>query len=112
MNKTLIGKKNEIKAVKYLSDKGFKILTTNFSTRYGEIDIIAQKENVLVFVEVRSKKSDAYGHAEETITQKKIDRIKKTAEIFLIENNCLFDEVRFDVIAITNQNLRHIEDAF
>ncbi len=112
MNKTQIGRKNEKKAAEYLKSLGFEILKTNYSTRYGEIDIIAKQDKTVVFVEVRSRKNLSYGYPEESINEAKINRIKKTAEIFLLDFQESFEDVRFDLISVINQSIRHIQDAF
>ena len=112
MNKTQIGRKNEKKAAEYLKNLGFEILKTNYSTRYGEIDIIAKQDNTVVFVEVRSRKNLSYGYPEESINEAKINRIKKTAELFLLDFQEPFEDVRFDLISIINQSIRHIQNAF
>lgn len=73
------GKKFEILAAKYFEQKGFKILERNWRTGYKKIDLIAQKDNLLVFVEVKSTYSKKYGHPSEKIGQKKISNFTDCA---------------------------------
>ncbi|MCS7184511.1 MAG: YraN family protein [bacterium] len=98
-------------AVKYLNEKGYKIIERNFKSLYGEIDIIASKNKTLVFVEVRYK-SNPIIKPELTVNSKKQNKIKLTAKYYMKKCGYKFDEFRFDVIGITNNNIEHIENAF
>lgn len=98
-------------------EKGLKIVKRNFHFgKTGEIDIIAYDNDVLVFVEIRSKSNDAYGDPLSSITQGKIRKIRKTAEGYLYVNNINDTECRFDVVTVDftkNQpELNHIPFAF
>lgn len=77
------GDKGEEIAEAYLKVQGYKILAKNLSCRYGEIDIVAQKKNHLFFVEIRRRIGETYGSALESITKKKLLRIRKTAQYYL-----------------------------
>ncbi|RUM49688.1 MAG: YraN family protein [Hydrogenothermus sp.] len=112
MNKRKIGIQKENLAVNYLKNKGYKIIKQNFYTKYGEIDIIAKNKDTLVFVEVRSKSYNKFGNPEETIDKTKQRKIINTAKVFLKNYNLDFEEIRFDVIAILEENINHIENAF
>lgn len=68
-----------------LQKNGYKIIDRNFSFRGGELDIIAEKEGVIYFVEVKSRKSNTYGHPLESITPAKARKIKLTAQLYLAE---------------------------
>jgi len=97
------GKLGEDLAKQYLIKKGYKILTNNFRSRFGEIDIIAVKNKTLTFVEVKLKIGEDTGSPEEMIGQKKVKRIQKMAEIFLQKNPSLaqkFPLWRLDAICI------------
>lgn len=107
-----MGGAGERRAVKFLKRKGYKIIQTNFSCRFGEIDIIAQKKGVTVFVEVKTRTGDEYGRASESITAVKKDRIRKTAEFYLYCNDLIDCDCRFDVIAINNKEIEYLENAF
>ncbi len=106
------GKKNEDKAVEYLKESGYIIRERNFRSRFGEIDIIAEDGSNIVIIEVRSKKDTKYGFPEETINQKKIKRIIKTAQIYITARGLENRQIRFDIISIVNNNIFHIKNAF
>jgi len=69
------GKIGEEIAKKYLQKKGYKIIEQNYKTKYGEIDLVCQKEKELVIVEVRTKMGDMYGTPEDSLTKKKLRKI-------------------------------------
>lgn len=96
------GKVGEIFAVNFLVKQGFKIIEKNWRfSRMGEIDIIAEDKNTLVFVEVKARSSNLYGNPLESVDEKKFNKIKKLAEIYLNQNsNKNYDGVRFDLIGI------------
>jgi len=102
-------------AVDYLVSKGYRILAQNFRYLKGEVDILAQKENCLAAVEVKTRSTLDFGTPEEFLKPAQIQRIIKTVDYFVTSKN-LNVEVRFDIIAIviTSQNseLEHIENAF
>ncbi|WP_029522854.1 YraN family protein [Persephonella sp. KM09-Lau-8] len=111
MSSSDIGKIAEEKAVNFLKQKGYTILDRNFRTRYGEIDIIASKDKTLVFVEVRFR-SGSFISPEESIDHRKVQRIIKTANAYLTKTTTSYENIRFDVIAIDKNQIRHIENAF
>lgn len=113
MNKREIGSAYEQKAVEYLEKHGYIIVGQNYFCRYGEIDVIAKKDDVLVFVEVKYRKSSKAGLGESAVDRKKQLHIVKTAQNYMIEKYKT-DELscRFDVIAINGTMLHHIENAF
>ncbi|MDD3890524.1 MAG: YraN family protein, partial [Syntrophomonadaceae bacterium] len=108
--------KGETYAAEYLLRKGYKILCRNYRTRYGEIDIICEKQRVIIFVEVKTRTSIKYGYPEEAITRKKMEHIKKVAMIYLHSCDSAYKEIRFDVITILlndkEKTINHIEKAF
>jgi len=81
-----VGKRGEEIAAKYLQDRDYKILEKNYSTKFGEIDLIAVKNNVLSFVEVKLKQSEDFGTPEEMIGRGKLARVQHMAEFYLLEN--------------------------
>lgn len=110
----ILGNNGEQMACNYLSGLGFNILQRNYRYKKAEIDIIASKEDLLLFVEVKTRKGKRFGEPEEAITQPKINLIIMAAEQFIEESNWLH-AIRFDVIAIhyiQPIELTHIEDAF
>lgn len=112
MNKRSLGKEKEDIAANYLKEKGYEILERNFYTKYGEIDIIAYKDDTIVIVEVRSLSRKKFGLPQESITQAKIKKILKTAQHYLYQKNLLDKSIRFDVLAIYQNQINHIENAF
>ncbi len=116
-NKKDFGKEGEEIAAKYLEEKGFEIIKRNYQYGHGEIDIIAKDGEVLVFVEVKTRKTLEYGEPEYAITKKKILQIKKMAELYLYDKEIEEADCRFDVIAIIlgsegNPQITHYENAF
>lgn len=93
------GHAGEDYAVKLLRDKGYKILTRNFRSRFGEIDIVAIDGRELVFVEVKTRWSKKFGNPEESVTPLKLRHLIKTAEYFKLMNPQTPDVMRFDVVA-------------
>ena len=119
MSTALIGKWGEALACEYLRNKGYTILAVNFHSRFGELDIVAKKRQILAFVEVKLRKNDRYGAAREFVTQNKQEKLRLTAQVFLQENEDLRLQPRFDVIEIYAPHgisdfyhLHHIENAF
>ena len=88
MNKSTkqIGDAGEDIAEKFLLENGYKVVERNFRTRFGEIDIIAMEGKILVFIEVKAKKDDYFGTPAEMITSKKLNKIRRTAEYYIQEN--------------------------
>ena len=103
----------------YLIKKGYRIIRQNFQTRFGELDIVAGKDNLLIFIEVKLKVEADFGRPEEMITQKKLRQVKNTAEIFLMQEKTYlsnFKQYRIDAICIilnqdmTVKEIRHYEN--
>lgn len=99
-HKVEIGKLGEEKAAQYLRKKGWKILQRNFKARYGEIDIVAQYADVLVFIEVKTRIGSAYGSPEESVTPRKLREVVETAQYYKMLHPNLPDALRVDVIGI------------
>ncbi|MCK4833723.1 MAG: YraN family protein [Gammaproteobacteria bacterium] len=97
------GEEAEAACCKYLRSKGLKLIGKNFSCHYGEIDIIMFDKNMLVFVEVRFRKSDAFGGGLESITASKQLKLRKTAELYL-QQNSKYKNARFDVVSMSKNN--------
>ena len=110
--KKLLGKVGENKAVNYLKKEGYKILETNYKTHFGEVDIIAKTKDTIVFVEVKTRKDDAFGAPSEAVNRKKQEKYRLVANEFLLKNNFLENKCRFDVIEVENGKINHIIDAF
>ena len=106
------GNVGEILSVNFLEKKGYKILETNFKTKFGEIDIIAKDQNIIVFVEVKRGVALKYGRPIEAIDYRKEGKIKMVAEYYLNKTKNYDADVRFDVIEIVGEDISHIENAF
>ena len=87
----------------YLEQDGFTILARNYQTRLGEIDIIAQKDDVIAFVEVKTRYNE-YFHITQTITKSKQSKIVKTAKHFVLRSGIIDKVLRFDVAIVTQQD--------
>jgi putative endonuclease len=116
MSNTLLGKWGEEQAAVHLEQKGYRILERNYRTGYGEIDLIAEREQTIVFVEVKTRSSTAFGHPEEAVTQEKLTHIVDSAESYLQEHPELIGDWRIDVISITkvrgsSPEIIHFENA-
>lgn len=110
------GKQGETAAAKYLKQNGYKILERNYRKTYGEIDIIAQKGENIAFVEVKTRKSDAYGTPAEFVTAGKQKKIIKAAYTYIQEHN-LDAEFTFDIVEVYLNGrkikaMNHIKNAF
>ena len=103
-------------ALRYLLRRGYNLVERNYRKRRGEIDLIVRKEETLVFVEVKLRRSTGFGDPLEAVTARKQAIIRSLAEQYLAENQPDFDTVRFDVVGIlatqTGTRIEHIEDAF
>lgn len=116
-NDYALGKLGEDIACAYLVRKGYTIVARNEKNLMGEIDIIATKDDVLVFVEVKARESTEFGLPQEAITPQKQYKIQKTATYYL-KRKKLLDKVacRYDCVAIIakgdNFSINHIENIF
>lgn len=102
-----LGKVAEELAAAELYKLGYQILVSNYNCKHGEIDIIAQEADSLVFVEVRCKRTTTYGSPAESITAAKQQKIALTAQHYLQEHNIQDINCRFDVVevVVVNGNL-------
>ncbi|MBR5479555.1 MAG: YraN family protein [Clostridia bacterium] len=115
----LLGSWGEAKCAEYLRKKGYKIRAMNYHSRYGEIDVIAQKKKTVVFVEVKLRKDDKFARAAEFVSGSKQEKILLTAQTYLQETHGEDLQARFDVVEIyapfgisDEFTLNHIENAF
>lgn len=113
MNTGLIGEKL---ALEFLKNKGFELITKNYASRYGEIDIIMCNDNYIIFVEVKSRKNTRYGTPAQAVTYKKQKKIIITASEWITLNKINL-QPRFDVVEVYMDSYKktkivHIENAF
>ncbi|MFT7413422.1 MAG: putative endonuclease [Methylophagaceae bacterium] len=111
-----IGQQTELLACQFLQRHKLKLIIKNYHCRRGEIDLIMQDQNTLVFIEVRYRKNDRFGSALESVNHKKQAKIIITAEHYLLQNKQSFSNYRFDVIAISptqqSDEIIWVKDAF
>lgn len=113
MNKRTEGTKWETIAGEFLQRHGVEILQYNFRCRFGEIDIVGRDRGVLVFYEVKYRKTDCCGHAAEAVDIRKQKIIAKVSDYYRMLNNILLDTpIRYDVVAIQGNRIQLIPAAF
>lgn len=118
MNTKTIGDFGEKVAEEYLEEMDYEILERNFRLKFGEVDIIAEKDGCIVFVEVKTRKNNLFGEPSEYVDRRKQERVKRAAASYIdVVNN----DVRFDVIEVFYEEkngklfltkVNHIENAF
>jgi putative endonuclease len=111
-----LGTKGEQIAQNFLQNKGYTILHTNYRIKHKEVDIICKYNDILVFIEIKTRSNTLFGFPEEAITKSKIRYLKACAEEYLVKYNN-FHKLRFDVISIIYRtdddfDIMHFEDAF
>lgn len=111
----LLGNKGEMLASRYLMELGFAVLHYNWRSGHKEIDLIARERDVLVFVEVKSRRNESYGNAYEAVTPDKIRRLISAAEAYIMRYR-IDSPYRFDIVTVVGQGepykIEHIKDAF
>ena len=116
---TKLGPWGEALAAEFLRRRGYHIVATNYRSRYGEIDIIAENAEYLVFAEVKLRRTAHFGAAREFVDLRKQERLRATASMFLEEHETAL-QPRFDVIEVYAPDgvnskkvmINHIENAF
>ncbi len=109
------GKTGEMISVAYLKDQGYRIRETNWQSNHQEIDIIAEKDDVLAIVEVKTRRSKKFGDPETFVTRQKQKMLVKAANHYIALSG-IDKNVRFDIVSVLLQDdrhqLHHIKDAF
>ena len=95
----ITGATGERAAAELLRKKGYEILERNFQTKFGEIDLVCRKDEVTVFVEVKTKTSDEFGEPWEMVNQYKLEQVKRMGELWNIKNNWQ-GQCRIDVVGV------------
>lgn len=115
MNKK-IGDYGEDLSKKYLITKGYTILACNYKTKLGEIDIIGSKKETIIFIEVKTRRTNSFGLPREAVNYKKQMVLKKLAQQYIQYKSLKNMNFRFDVIEVIIKNekydINHIENAF
>jgi putative endonuclease len=99
-------------AAEYLAGRGAEILARNYRRGRGEIDLVARMDGAVVFVEVKQRATGAYGSPGSAVTRSKQARICSAALYYLKEHKLLSERIRFDVVEIDPDGVRHIKSAF
>jgi putative endonuclease len=107
------GSKGENMAAEYLEKKGFEVIARNYRHKRAEIDLIVKRGNWILFVEVKTRTSFAYGEPEDFVDELKVRKIFEAAEAFIFSTNWQ-GHVRFDVVSVklgAETEIMHFEDA-
>jgi putative endonuclease len=117
-SRQVLGAEGEQIARRHLERNGYRFVASNWRCRSGELDLIVQQDETLVFVEVKTRHGDRMGTAEEGISPRKASRLLRAAQYYLLTRPELADVFwRFDLVAVTLdhtgalQRLTHVEDA-
>jgi len=116
--KQKIGKYGEDLVCKFLERNGYQIISQNIKISFQEIDIIAKYEDLLVFVEVKTRTNISFGEADETITERKTTNLKRAISHYLANNNLDASKIRLDLVAVdldkikNSARIRHYKDIF
>jgi putative endonuclease len=106
------GREYEKQAEKYLIENSYSVLERNWTVGHKEIDLIALKDNTVVFVEVKGGRSREYGHPSERVDKRKRENLIIAAEQFIIARDLKGYDFRFDIITFFDGKLEHYPDAF
>lgn len=107
-----IGRSFEKQAALFFEQNGYTILQRNWQAGHKEIDIIVRKDNLIVFVEVKSAASGKFGHPAERIDQKKMANLTEAAQRYISENSIEGCDLRFDVVTFFGGKLEYFPNAF
>ena len=110
LNTREIGNKYEDKSVETLVKEAYKILERNYQNRFGEIDIIAEKNKEIVFVEVKYRKTNKFGYGYEAVDKRKIMKILKLADYYIQSKKYQNYKIRFDCMSYLGDELDWIKD--
>ncbi|NLX62100.1 MAG: YraN family protein [Tissierellia bacterium] len=114
-NNRKIGILGEDIAVEHLKSKGYRILERNYRSKIGEIDIIAFKNNILVFIEVKTRSNTNFGFPYEAVNKRKFHKILQTSLIYIKQKGYKGYQIRYDIIEVflsNNRKINHIENVF
>lgn len=107
------GKRGEDMAAEFLKEKGFAIVARNYRYKHAEIDLIVQKDNWIIFVEVKTRSSDSFGEPESFVDYRKSRKLFEAAEEYVFSTNW-HGHIRFDIVSVKlglTTEIMHFEDA-
>jgi putative endonuclease len=112
LKKIKLGAKGEDIVVHYLKSRGYRILERNYRVRLGEIDVIAEQGDELVFIEVKTRSDNLFGSPFESVTMQKQKQLSKVALEYISKHGCHNRSARFDVVGIElHEGSKSFEDA-
>jgi putative endonuclease len=103
-DRAVLGGRGEQRAAEHLVSLGYEIIERNYRCRYGEIDLIAKEGGDLVFVEVKSRRSNSFGFPSEAVDRRKQEKLIKTAQRYVVERSLGEVDSRFDVVEVNFTN--------
>lgn len=107
-----VGANGEERAASLLVASGMRIVERNYRCKLGELDIVARDRDTLVFVEVRSRQSVAFGSAMDAVGWVKQRKVTRVAQQYIAARRPRFETARFDVVAVTGNEIVHVRDAW
>ncbi len=111
-NRVAAGRRYERLAAAFFTRNGFTILARNYRDASREIDLIARKDKLIVFIEVKASRTDAYGHPAERVDTRKQNHLATAARRYLAEHDIDGCDLRFDLVTFVNGELEHYPNAF
>jgi putative endonuclease len=106
------GQRYEKQAAKFFKRDGFTVLDSNWHASHKEIDLVVRKDDLVVFVEVKSSKNEDFGHPAERVDRSKVANLIEAAQRYLIDKGIEGCDFRFDVVTFVNDQMEHFPDAF
>ena len=106
-----LGRAGEKQALRYLKQNGYKILESNYKNPFGEVDVIAAKDDVVAFIEVKTRLNENYGAPSEAVDRRRRQKYIQAAKYYFYGKQ-MDKTVRFDIIEILHGEINHIENAF
>ena len=106
------GHKYEEQAARFYQQSGFVVLDRNWRASHKEIDLIVRKDDLIVFVEVKSSRTNKFGHPVERVDKTKVKNLTEAAQRYLIDKGIEGCDFRFDVVTFINDQLEHFPGAF
>lgn len=114
-NTRIIGAKGEDIASSYLTSKGYRIIDRNFQTKLGELDIIAEKGEFIIFIEVKYRSNLSFGYPYEAVNSHKLFKLQKMVEVYMVTNK-VKKQPKVEVLSIWDENgetkIKHYTDLY